>query len=188
MESLREWIKVLIVFVFIKIVITSISFPSFFLFAKQNINTEPVKNETLDKKNKKVQDERVLSIIKRIKENEAILMEREKKLEIEEERLKLLRKEVEKKIEDLASLKTETEALLKKVKEIENERVSHLVGVISAMRPKDAASLIENMDEEVAVNILLKMNERIAGRILSNVDPKKAVKLTQKMAKLRSNK
>jgi flagellar motility protein MotE (MotC chaperone) len=119
--------------------------------------------------------------------------EREKALELREERLKEREKalaalesdlnvrmvEIEETRKKLAELVTKQEALVDEQKILKNARIDHLVTAYKGMRPERAGSLVNSLDDDVAVLILSAMPGRNAGQILAYVDPEKAARLTK---------
>jgi len=54
------------------------------------------------------------------------------------------------------------------------------------MKSKQAASVLETLDEHIAVKILAGMKGRQAGEILSFVSPKKAAKISEDLTKIQA--
>ena len=57
-----------------------------------------------------------------------------------------------------------------------------LVRVYERMRPKDAASIVEQLEIPLAVEILSQMPDRQAARILGAMTPERAARITAKLA------
>ncbi len=62
--------------------------------------------------------------------------------------------------------------------------VAHLVSVYANMKPKQAAQVLETLEDNLAVKILAGMNGRTAGKILSYVKPARAAGLSEKLTRL----
>ena len=60
----------------------------------------------------------------------------------------------------------------------------HLIDVYSNMKAKQAASVLETLDERIAVKILAGMRGRQAGEILTYVNPQKAARLSESLTKM----
>ena len=51
--------------------------------------------------------------------------------------------------------------------------------IYETMKIKEAAKLLENLDEQLVVNVISVMNTDAAANILANMDTKKAAKISQ---------
>lgn len=72
--------------------------------------------------------------------------------------------------------------LLAEQKTLEDARITHLVQAYSAMRPEAAATLVDSLEDDVAVKILSVMSGRAAGKIMAAVTPQKAATITKKLS------
>lgn len=88
-----------------------------------------------------------------------------------------------KRLEDLATVREELEALLDKLDEVEEERLSGLVTMTEKMREKQAAAVFVELDEDLAVQVLDRMNPTKAGRALAAMPPEKAARLAEKLTR-----
>ena len=70
----------------------------------------------------------------------------------------------------LSALKTEVEGLLTRVKQSQTDDLNRLVALYSAMKPKEAAAILDDMDIETAVLVLATMPERDAAPILAQLN------------------
>lgn len=100
----------------------------------------------------------------------------------EEERLRALQADIDKKIVRYNDILTRLEELLSKVPEAEAARLKSIVKAYDSMSAEDASKNLSEIDEDLAVKILLKMNSRKAGAALGQMDVKKAASLTEKMS------
>ena len=112
-------------------------------------------------------------------------------------------REIKKKDEDLRLKEVRLEALeakiLKDLKKIEKSiseskkqmgaqdaktkaNVNSLIKVYSSMKPEEAASLVEAIDEELALSIVSGMKSKIAGQVLSKLNVKVAKRISEKLA------
>jgi len=55
-----------------------------------------------------------------------------------------------------------------------------------AMKAKQAAEVLSNMDQELAVKILTGMKPKVAGEIMTYIKTDKAAKLTEAMTKIQA--
>lgn len=120
----------------------------------------------------------ILAVLNR-KEKE--LQAREEDLVRNEERLNIVKADIEQRIAELKREHKEIAALVKKIDEINDQRNKKIVKIYESMNPEEAASRIEKLDEEMAVMILASMSERKAAKVLSFVDVSKSAKLSQSL-------
>jgi len=118
----------------------------------------------------------LLAVLNR-KEKE--LRSREEDLERNEERLNIVKADIDKRIAELKRVHEEIAAFVKKIDEVKDQRVRKIVKIYESMNPEEAASRMEKLDEEMAVMILAAMSERKAAKVLSFVGVAKSAKLSQ---------
>jgi flagellar motility protein MotE (MotC chaperone) len=109
------------------------------------------------------------------------LTDREEALRREEERLKVLRKELDEKIDKYTKLLAQMEETLKAVETAKGERYEHLIKAYEAMPNEDAAARLATLDEPTAVKIIVRMKSKKAGAVMAAMEPKKAAALTEGM-------
>ncbi len=112
------------------------------------------------------------------------LKEREDSLKQREERLSILSKEVDEKIERYQRLLAQFEEVLKKIEQSKEERYARLIKTYEAMPPEEAAVRLAALDEQTAALILWRMKEKKAAAVLACVEPKKAASLTETIIKI----
>ena len=118
----------------------------------------------------------LLAVLNR-KEKE--LRSREEDLERNEERLNIVKADIDRRIAELKRVHEEIAAFVKKIDEVNDQRVRKIVKIYESMNPEEAASRMEKLDEEMAVMILATMSERKAAKVLSFVGVAKSAKLSQ---------
>jgi flagellar motility protein MotE (MotC chaperone) len=110
------------------------------------------------------------------------LAERERQLRKREETLGLLQKQIEAKLASLEVLRKEIGELLLEKAAFEDQRFAHLVKVYEGMRPEEAASLVERLQEETAVRLFTQMKGKKVSKILQAVKPDVAARLSERLA------
>ncbi|MBU1161614.1 MAG: hypothetical protein KKF96_03570 [Proteobacteria bacterium] len=112
----------------------------------------------------------------------------QQKAEFEKEEKRIAKKKVEllaiqddinKKIATLTILRDEIRGEKAKKKAEEEQQFKHLIKVYSAMKPQNAADLIEKLDIKLAIKLLSKMKGDDVGKILSFVKIEKAAKISE---------
>jgi flagellar motility protein MotE (MotC chaperone) len=111
------------------------------------------------------------------------LIEKERRLKSEEERIKNIEKEVDAKIQKLNQLLSQIEINLKKLAEVRSERIALLVKTFEAMPPEEAAVRLSTLDKSLAIQILFKMNSKKAGPVMALMEPKKVAEITEAFSK-----
>ena len=115
-------------------------------------------------------------ILTQLKQKREKLEEREKQLAQREKDLLTLKQELEEEIKKI-------NALYQQMEESEQKQIIYLVKVYESMRPEQAAALINEIDEKVALKILNNMKGKKAGAILAQVVPSKAGRLSEQLAR-----
>ncbi len=84
--------------------------------------------------------------------------------------------------ESLKKIQKTIDASLAKHAAREKAQLESLVKIYSAMKPKQAAQIFNNLDEEVLIAIVENMKEKKMGAILAQMNLNKAKKLTVSLA------
>ena len=121
-----------------------------------------------------------LSHFKRLSERNKELDQREQELNALEEELHKQRDEVEARIVKLESIRGDISTVLKDRVEVDEERVKTLVEFYSNMKPKQAADIVANLNEDLAVEVLGKMKKKNAAEIMNLLPPEKARTISEK--------
>ena len=107
------------------------------------------------------------------------LDDREEDLKAREERLQAVKKDIDAKIKELEKVRSEIEAFAGKIDDADNDRVKRLVKIYESMTPEEAAPRFEKLDTRLAVLILSSMKPKNAAKILEFVKVERSVKLSQ---------
>lgn len=107
---------------------------------------------------------------------------REKELQKREALVTATRDEIKSKVQELTSLKTEIQSLLKKQTDEEQANVTRLVRIYEGMKPKDAARIFNALDMDVLIAVVSKMSEKKSALILAAMEAEKARSLTMMLS------
>jgi flagellar motility protein MotE (MotC chaperone) len=107
---------------------------------------------------------------------------REAKIQNEANILAATETRVDAKIAQLKSLQTQITALLAQRDAAQEKQVGALVKTYSAMKPKDAARIFENLNEDVLLPVAEEMKSDTLAPVLAAMSPDQAQKLTVKLA------
>ncbi|WP_246198120.1 MotE family protein [Solidesulfovibrio aerotolerans] len=112
------------------------------------------------------------------------LLKRQDELDQREQGLKSLEGELNSRIAKLKEMETSIKAMLEEAKGVKDQKLKHLIDVYSNMNAKQAAKVLETLDNGIAVKILAGMRGRGAGEVLNNMEAKKAAGLTEMLTKI----
>lgn len=114
------------------------------------------------------------------------LKRREDEVAAKERALVSMEKSLDEKLAELKRAEASIKALLDAADVLKDARIKRQVDTYMAMKPKQAAEVLSNMDEELAVKILTGMKPKVAGEIMTYVKTPKAAKLTEAMTKVKT--
>jgi len=112
------------------------------------------------------------------------LMRRQEELDRREKELKALEDKIARDLASLAERRAQLTRMLDEANTLKDKKDRHLIDVFSNMKAKQAASVLETMDEIQAVKILAGMRGRQAGEILTFVNSEKAARLAEQLTSL----
>ena len=90
--------------------------------------------------------------------------------------------QIDAKIQKLREIQTTIEGLIEKHDDQENGKIDNLVKIYTAMKPKDAARIFEQMDMPILIRVIKGMKERVSAAILANMSPDRANAVTTELA------
>jgi flagellar motility protein MotE (MotC chaperone) len=93
--------------------------------------------------------------------------------------IELARATVLKQNEELTKLREDVSALLEQAKGTELADITRLVKIYEAMKPSEAATILQDADLELTVLVLAAMAERNAGPIMAAMSPVRASAVSQ---------
>ncbi|MCX8070771.1 MAG: hypothetical protein N2738_09735 [Thermodesulfovibrionales bacterium] len=103
----------------------------------------------------------------------------------EEERLAIIKADIQKELEQIKKLKKEIEELQKlfeqKVEQKDVEYLAQIAKIYESMQPEEAARRLERLDDDTAVTIIVTLKPKTAGRILAQIEEARAATLSKKI-------
>lgn len=108
----------------------------------------------------------------------ALMKKKEKELKLKQKELNLTLQKIENEKEQIQNLIKKNQQILQAIK---NAKLSKLTQSYAKMRPKNAAVILENMNDKDALSILSQLPARILSKILAAMSPEKAAHFTQLM-------
>ncbi|MDL2272180.1 hypothetical protein LJC23_04015 [Desulfovibrio sp. OttesenSCG-928-I05] len=112
------------------------------------------------------------------------LARKEQELARREQDLLNLQREIDDRLEQLQVLEQRITVMLKDAQEVKDEKFRKLVDMLSNMKAKQAANVLETLEESIAVKVLAGMRGRQAGEILTFVHPGKAARLSEALTRM----
>jgi flagellar motility protein MotE (MotC chaperone) len=97
--------------------------------------------------------------------------------------LKAAESRIDKKVSELKALQANIEQLVKAHEEAEIAKVAKLVKIYENMKPKDAASIFEEMDMETLLLVAERMNERKLAPVMAQMSPARAKEMTVELTR-----
>lgn len=122
------------------------------------------------------------SMLEELSRRQAELDRREKAVAAREEKLALYEKDVTDKIAQLEQVGKTLKDELKKSNAASDEAAASLAKVYGAMKPAEAAPILDQLDEATALRILTRMKEKQVGEILPLMTRDRAIVLTRSLA------
>ena len=123
-----------------------------------------------------------LEYLQKLSDRRKELDRRSRELDDREKLLKAVELRIVERTNSLKKIKETIEAALAKHAKREKAQLDSLVKIYSAMKPKEAAKIFDNLDEDVLLSIVENMKEKKMGAILAKMNLDKAKKLTVSLA------
>jgi flagellar motility protein MotE (MotC chaperone) len=123
-----------------------------------------------------------VDVLTSLSKRRAALDAREADIAMRADLLAAAEKRVDGKIATLKQLQDQITALLGQRDTAQDEQMKSLVKTYSAMKPKDAARIFNNLSDDVLVPVAHDMKPDVLAAILANMNPDAAQKLTVKLA------
>jgi flagellar motility protein MotE (MotC chaperone) len=147
------------------------------LASEQKKETQADKIKVEAKKNKETID------VKFLIQKKDQLEKEEKRIAEKKAELLAIQDDINQKISKLTKLRDEIKSERANKKAAEDQQFKHLIKIYSAMKPQNAAELIEKLDIKFAIELLSKMKGDDVGKILSFVKIEKAAKISEGLIK-----
>lgn len=109
------------------------------------------------------------AMLQAVREERALLEDQKERLAQREAEIELASEKLDIDRQTLTELRDEVQGLLNQVEQAHTADVDRLVALYSAMKPKEAAAIMNDLDIEVSVMVLGTMPERDAAPILAQL-------------------
>lgn len=119
-----------------------------------------------------------IQVLESLSERREELDQRASELNMRERLIEAVERRTEERIEELRSLEAHVMDLLLQRDEDEEAQMASLVSVYETMRPKDAATIFEDLDTGILVGVASRMRNARLAPILAEMEPESARDLT----------
>lgn len=155
---------------------------------------EPAAPATTDEKNaastEKTEEQRQFSqmeidLLQTLSKRREEIEKWAEEVELKETMLNATEQRINDKIVEIKDLKKQVDTLLAKYDEREDTKIRSLVKIYENMKPKEAASIFEELEMPILLLVVDRMSERKVAPVLANMSPKKAMQVTTELAEQR---
>ncbi|HLG88329.1 MAG TPA: hypothetical protein VKZ79_14165 [Alphaproteobacteria bacterium] len=126
-----------------------------------------------------------MDLLQNLQKRREELDQRDAAIQQREATLKVAEGRVDQKLAELTELKAGIEKLLELQKQKQNDEVTSLVKIYSAMKPSDAARIFNTLEMPVLLSVVSHMKEQKSASIIAAMQPDRARELTSRLADLR---
>jgi flagellar motility protein MotE (MotC chaperone) len=123
-----------------------------------------------------------LELLQNLSKRRGELDQRSEELDQRELLLKATEQRVQEKIDQLQKMQAQLDAALGKVDEQEDQRLQSLVRIYEAMKPQEAATIFDKLEQPVLLQVLTRMKDKSVAAILPHLDGDKARSITMALA------
>ena len=117
-----------------------------------------------------------------LEKQKADLEAEKKRMNEERERMLMVQQELERTRNELTEERKKLEKLIGQNDELDQKRIKQLAKVYGAMRPEEAARILETLDDDLLIKILTSMgDDRQKAKILSTISGEKATRISKKI-------
>lgn len=110
-------------------------------------------------------------------------LRKQEELNRREQELIALQQQMQGRLDELKTLESKIQDMLKQADNVQDDKLRHLVDVYSNMKAKQAADVLSTLDERISVRILAGMRGKQAGEILTYMRPEPAAKLSELLSR-----
>ena len=128
-----------------------------------------------------------LRLLEMIERKNQELKKRQEELLLKEKNLQALEKKVLSDLQKIEEALARSEEMVGIKKDLIEKNVKALVKAYSNMKPVQAAALLEDMDEGIAIIFFSRMNSRVAGKVLGAMNTRVAKNISEKIAGKKSD-
>ena len=122
-----------------------------------------------------------IELLQGLSKRRAALEERERAFALKEQTLAAAEQKLDAKIKALEELKKTVEAMLGQYDKQEEQRLASLVKIYESMKPKEAAAILQGLEQDTLLDVIERMKESKSASILALLNPARAKMITEEM-------
>ncbi len=123
-----------------------------------------------------------VAVLQRLAARRKVLEQRERQLQLKEAMLQAVEKRITQRIAELKRLEARISQLVAQEKQAKSAKIGRLVKLYGAMKPKQAARILERLEERVLLALAKQMPARKLAAIMAAMAPDQAQRLTLALA------
>jgi flagellar motility protein MotE (MotC chaperone) len=123
-----------------------------------------------------------IDTLQRLAERREIIERRERELTQKEGLVRAAEQRLDEKIAQMEKLEAELKGLVQQYDAKKQSEIEQLVRIYTAMKPKDAARIFDDLDMAILVGVVTNMKENKVAPILALMTPEKARQLTEELS------
>jgi flagellar motility protein MotE (MotC chaperone) len=124
-----------------------------------------------------------IDVLESLAQRRQALDERERQLADREALLAAAEQRIDAKIVELKAVQLAVEGMANAQEQKSEDAMKSLVKIYESMKPKEAASILQELDPDVLLDVVDRMKEQKAALVLALMDPIKAQAVTQELAR-----
>ena len=155
---------------------------------KLSFTKEEFKKAVMDELSKKMKQTgrgNMIDFSKSLIKKEEELKEKELAISKREEQLKLNEKQFVSRVEAFKQEQSKFIACLDEVDKKANDRIAHMVSIVSGMRPQKAADLLSEQEAEISVKIISELDGAKSAKIFNLMDKEISARLQKLYLKMK---
>lgn len=123
---------------------------------------------------------------RQLDQKRAEMTREEERLAATKAALEAVKKDLKQELDRLEAIKTEVEAQIARRDKVVNERLSSIAKIYQSMKPKEAATALQQMDDDMAEAILERLPQRTVAKIFDTMPKERVRELTRRLEEGRS--
>ena len=124
-----------------------------------------------------------IDLLQNLAARREVINDREAELDQRESILAAAEARIDRKINEMKSLKTHIEDLIREKEQDEEEKILKLVKVYESMKPKQAAVIWNELEMPILLEVATRMREVKAADVMARMSPERARELTGELAR-----
>jgi flagellar motility protein MotE (MotC chaperone) len=123
-----------------------------------------------------------IDTLQRLAERREVIERREREIQQKDSLVKAAEQRLDQKIAQMQELEKQLQALVQRYDEKKKGEIEQLIKIYTAMKPKDAARIFNDLSPDILVPVVVGMKEAKLAPVLALMDDKKARELTEQMS------